>query len=392
MAEKWIIAPDPFPWLDYSRYAFSMGVEKGGVLFLSGQSASQYDPSLGRVVCKGDVVEQARLVYQKLGRVLEAAGASFDNVVKTVDYLTPQGLAGYRSTAEVRREHFKGNWPASTGVVVERLLRADALIEVDALAVLDAKKHAINPGWPRYDNLTYQPGVRAGDLLCLSGFTGSLPPQHTPLLEEQLANIDRSIEAVMQEAGATPGDLVKRVDYVAPNCLEGYRSTAGRGPSWGSPHARTGIVVNRLLRSEPCIEVETAAVLGGRREEIDPPGWSCRHTGPAAVRKGRFLFLSGQGALEHPGDSVAGEGNLIAQATQAYANIRQVVEAAGCTMKDVVKTTEFITAGALESYREVGQLRREIFPGEFPVATGVVVNSLTHPGLLIEVDAVAISD
>jgi enamine deaminase RidA (YjgF/YER057c/UK114 family) len=195
-----------------------MGVEKGGVLFLSGQSASQYDPGLGRVVCMGDVVEQARLVYEKLGRVLEAAGAGFDNVVKTVDYLAPQGLAGYRGTAEVRRKHFKGSWPASTGVVVERLLRADALIEVDAVAVLDAKKHAINPGWPRYDNLTYHPGVRAGDLLSLSGFTGALPSPQAPLLEDQMANIDRSIEAVLREAGATQGDLVKRVDYVAPGC------------------------------------------------------------------------------------------------------------------------------------------------------------------------------
>ncbi len=387
MAEKRIISPHPFPWLDYSRYAFSMGVEKGGVLFLSGQSASQYDSSLGRVVCKGDVVEQTRLVYQKLGRVLEAAGAGFDDVVKTVDYLAPQGLADYRGTAKVRREHFKGSWPASTGVVVERLLRADALIEVDAVAVLDAKKHAINPGWPRYDNLTYHPGVQAGDLLCLSGFTGALPSQQPPLLKEQMANIDRSIEAVLREAGATTGDLVKRVDYVASNCLEGYRSTTGLGPS-----ARTGVGVNRLLRSEPCIEVETAAVLDGRREEIDPPDWAGRHAGPAAVRKGRFLFLSSQSAFDHPGDSVAGEGDLITQATQTYANIRQVVEAAGCTMKDVVKTTEFITADALESYRGVGQLRREVFGGEFPAATGVVVNSLMRPGLLIQVDAIAIRD
>ena len=387
MAEKRIISPDPFPWLDYSRYAFSMGVEKGGVLFLSGQSASQYDPSLRRMVCRGDVVEQARLVYEKLGQVLEAAGAGFDHVVKTIDYLAPQGLAGYRGTAEVRREHFKGNWPASTGVVVERLLRTDALIEVDAVAVLDAKKHAINPGWPRYDNLTYHPGVQAGDLLSLSGFTGALSSQQAPLLEEQMANIDRSIEAVLREAGATPEDLVKRVDYVAPNCLEDYRSTAGLGPP-----ALTGIGVNRLLRSEPCIEVETVAVLNGSREEIDPPGWSSRHTGPAAVRNGRFLFLSSQAAFDHPGDSVTGEGDLITQATQTYANIRQVVEAAGCTMKDVVKTTEFITADALESYREVGQLRREVFGGEFPAATGVVVNSLMHPGLLIQVDAIAIRD
>ena len=74
----------PFPWLDYRRYTFSMGVEKGGLLFISGQTASQYASELGRVVCRGGVVEQTRLAYEKISTVLEAAGASFDNVVKTV--------------------------------------------------------------------------------------------------------------------------------------------------------------------------------------------------------------------------------------------------------------------------------------------------------------------
>lgn len=72
MTAKRVISPEPFPWLDYSRYTYSMRVEKDGVLFISGQTASEYDSSLSQVVCKGGVVEQIRLVYEKIGSVLKA--------------------------------------------------------------------------------------------------------------------------------------------------------------------------------------------------------------------------------------------------------------------------------------------------------------------------------
>ena len=91
-----------------------------------------------------------------------------------------------------------------------------------------------------------------------------------------------------------------------------------------------------------------------------------------------------------PTGSVVGEGDIVAQARQAYGNIQEVVEAAGGTMQDIVKTIEFITSDGQGNYRAVGDLRREVFQRDFPAATGVVVNSLLRPGLLIQVDAIAI--
>ena len=401
MTSKRIISPDSFPWLDYSRYTYSMGVEKAGVLFISGQTASQYDSSLGQVVCRGGVVEQIGLVYEKLRSVLEAAGATFENVVKTVDYLTPPGLAEYKGTADVRREYFKGSWPASTGIVVEQLLRPDALIEVDAIAVVNVEKEAVNPGWSRYHHLTYHPAIRAGDLVCLSGFTGRLG---APRLEgenpqnaaaEQTANAYENIEAVLKEAGASRGDLVKTVDYINPACLDDYAFTerVRQGIYPGVPPASTGVVMNRLLPQEALIEVETVAVLAGRRIEILPPEWSDYYrclASPPAVRKGRFLFLSGQTATDYSTGSIVGKGDIVAQARQAYKNIRRVVEVAGGNMNDIVKTTEFITAEGLGDYRAVGSLRTEVFERDFPAATGVAVNSLLRPGHLMEVDAIAV--
>jgi len=59
------------------------------------------------------------------------------DVIKTVDFITPQAVPDYPATAEIRREYFRGNYPAATGVIVHGLLRRDWLIEIEVLAVLD---------------------------------------------------------------------------------------------------------------------------------------------------------------------------------------------------------------------------------------------------------------
>ena len=401
MSGKRVAEPDHFPWLDYRRYTFSLGVEKGGVVFLSGETASQYDAASDRVVCKGSIVEQMSLAYEKLRLSLEALGGGFANVVKTVDYVAPAGLAEYRGTGDLRREYFKGEWPASTGIIVERLLRSDALIEVDAVAVLGHEKEAVNPGWPRYDRLTYSPGVRAGDLLCVAGFTGPIADttgqrRYPGSAADQTSAAHDSVCEVLLAAGADPGDVGKSLDYITPACLDAYAGTAEarhQFPPDGLP-ASTGVVVNRLLHPDALIEVEATAVLGASRREISVPGWSAFDgpPAPAAVRQGRFLFISGQTALDHRTGAVVGEGDVLAQTTQVYRNLKTVLEAAGGSMDDVMKTTEFITPAGLRGYRGVGDIRREFFSGAFPAATGVVVSSLLRPELLIQVDATAILD
>ena len=401
MSRKQIISPENFPWLDYKRYTFSMGVEKSGLLFLSGESASQYDPNLGRVVCKGGVVDQTRLAYEKLKTVLEAVGAGFENVVKTVDYISPQGLPEYRDTAEVRREYFKGSWPASTGIVVERLLRPDGLIEVDAVAVLDSTKEAVNPEWPRYDRLTYHPGVRAGDLLCISGITAARRDQEEtgPQISavDQAAAIYGKVEEALEAAGGTRRHLTKSLEYLSSEGRKEYPSTweVLRGFAADAEPASTEVAMHRLLRPEALIEVETVAILNEERKDVTPAEWS-RYSdlaaGPAAVRSGKFLFLSGQMGIDHRTAAIVGKGDIIAQSRQCYDNIRRVVESAGGNLGDIVKTVEFVTFPGLANYRAQADIRREVFDNEFPAATGVVVNSLSHPDALIQVDAVAILD
>jgi reactive intermediate/imine deaminase len=121
------------PWHLDERYSFSTAVRRGPYLFISGVIAR--DPGTGEIAGKGDIVAQTDFIFRKIGTILEAAGGSFDDVVKTTDYVTT--LERYRETAAVRRKYFRNGFPAATGVVVKALVNPDALIEIDAIAIID---------------------------------------------------------------------------------------------------------------------------------------------------------------------------------------------------------------------------------------------------------------
>ena len=401
------VDPEKFPWLDLNRYTFCLGAESGGILYLAGQTASEYDPATGGVVCKGDLLDQTRVIYEKLGVILEAAGMSFDNVVQTVDYIDPSALPQYRETGAIRREFLGGTPVGATGICVERLLRPDALLEVSAVAV-SGEKRAVNPGYDRYGALTYVPGVIAGDTLWTSGFVGNEEvdgqasfPQDTG---RQMGLTYGIVGSVLESAGAAPGDVVKTLEYISPQAWLQYddRAAKARGEFFNGVYsANTGITVNRLLRPEGHVEVEAVAVLGGNREEIHVPGWEASYSNAThvpGVKKGRMLQLSAQAGVDHATASVVAPFEIVAQAEQAYSNLARVLAEGGYSMDDVVNTIEWVPPNGLSTYRRVGEVRRKYFGDSFPSATGVSMHRIRRPGpsdrlipeLLFEVTAVAL--
>jgi enamine deaminase RidA (YjgF/YER057c/UK114 family) len=113
------------------RYTFSPALRAGNLLFIAGTTAVD---ERGQLVGPGDIVVQTRYIYRKFAALLTAAGAGFEHVVQTTDYVTT--TEGYRGTAAVRREVFRPPYPTATGVIVKGLLREGALIEISAVAVL----------------------------------------------------------------------------------------------------------------------------------------------------------------------------------------------------------------------------------------------------------------
>ena len=399
---KNIIEVDPakFPWLDLNRYTFCMGAENSGILYLSGQTASEYDPKLDRVVCKGDLLDQTRVIYEKLAVVLEAAGMSFQNVVQTVDYIDATALPLYRETGAIRKDYLGDNNPlGATGICVERLLRPDAFIEVSVVAMRGEKK-PINPGWDRYGQLTYVPGVEVEDMVWTSGFVGSEDingqanyPQDTARQVELTYGI---IGKVLAGAGVGPEDVVKTLDYISPQCLLQYPNTADvrRGFFGDRFPASTNIPVNRLLRPEGHVEIEVVAVKGGDRQEIRVPEWEQHYGGltqNAGVKKGRMLQISGQSSVDPGTGATVGGYDIVVQTEQAYSNIARIMGEGGYSMDDIVNTIEWVAPNGMMDYRKVGEVRRKYFGDRFPSATGVSMHQiLGRPEQLIEVTAVAV--
>ena len=109
---------------------YSQAVAVDGWMFCSGQIP--LDPSTGELV-GGDIAAQTHQVLKNLTGVLEAAGASLSNVVKTTVFLEDMGDFGGMN--EVYAEHFGDHKPARAAVAV-RTLPKSVKVEIEAVVRL----------------------------------------------------------------------------------------------------------------------------------------------------------------------------------------------------------------------------------------------------------------
>jgi enamine deaminase RidA (YjgF/YER057c/UK114 family) len=118
-------------------------------------------------------------------------------------------------------------------------------------------------------------------------------------------------------------------------------------------------------------------------------GWHPKLTYSAATRVGDLVFVSGMTAGDEQG-RIVGEGDMVRQAEYIYEKMARVLEGAGCTLADVVETTEYVTT--FEGYEQTAAVRRKVF-GEppWPAAAGVMVAGLIRKGALIEISAFAVA-
>lgn len=113
---------------------YSLGFEvKGGTLvFMAGCLATD---SEGKLVGKGDIRAQTRQVCENMKAAIEACGGTMDNIVKITNYFTNRD--DLLPSVQERIKYFNKPYPASTAVIVKGLLYEDALLEIEAVAVLD---------------------------------------------------------------------------------------------------------------------------------------------------------------------------------------------------------------------------------------------------------------
>jgi len=110
---------------------FSQGMQAGNLIFASGQVARNVQ---GELVGMGDIKAQTRQCLENLQAVLQAAGATMNDVVKVTMFVT--NMDHLMEIHEVRALYFQPPYPASTLIQVSRFTNKDFLIEVEAIAVV----------------------------------------------------------------------------------------------------------------------------------------------------------------------------------------------------------------------------------------------------------------
>jgi len=108
------------------------------------------------------------------------------------------------------------------------------------------------------------------------------------------------------------------------------------------------------------------------------------------VASGKSLvFIAGQLSRDNEG-RIVGAGDMGAQIRQVGENLRIALEAAGVGLKDLVKTTTYVTD--IDEFFRYPEVRHEIFGQALPTSTTVEVRRLSHPDFMVEIEAMAVSD
>ena len=121
------ITPDP-----YGQYRISHGHRVGDMLFISGQTAMDDD---GQLVGIGSFDDQANKTFENLEKILIAGGSSLKNVVKLTIML--QDIGNLPKVIALKERYFIKPYPAETLFEISSLFSPDAMIEIEAIAVVN---------------------------------------------------------------------------------------------------------------------------------------------------------------------------------------------------------------------------------------------------------------
>ncbi len=355
-----------FPWLDPGQYTFSLGVEAAGAAWLSGQTAAAFDRERGRVAVAGEAGAQATLCWEKVAAILQGSKRDATACSELVEYLTLEGLrdrdviAAARPTAR-----------AASTIVVESLVRPEAVVEVEAVAGAPEGLVRLPQILPLRDDGSL---VAPGDLVGQAEFVLEEAGQR---LEAQGLDLSDVVRTVEQTTAATRGD---------------YRATGKArkrllGPDFPTS---TGILSPALPHPDALIALDVWASSEPKRG-INP-GWPAfdRLSFAPGVAAGALLFISGTAAWDPGSGQTIAPGNIGAQAEFVYGQIAAVCEAAGGSLADLIKTVEYVTPAGARDYRAVGAVRERVLGRPYPASTGVVVAGLLQPSWLIEIEALAV--
>lgn len=376
-------------------YSAAIQAPAGRVLFVSGQIA--VDPAKDRLVA-GDAAKQTERAMENVKAVLEAAGSSLDDVVKTTIFLTD--LADFPKVNDVYGRYFKNTPPARATVQVSALSRA-ALVAVEAVAISRsgdsgaAAPVAVSTAKAPKAIGPYSQAMEtgAGSLLFVSGQI-PVDPATGELVQGDIAaqteRVMENLKAVLASAGTSFSDVVKTNVYMVDLVGDGTKMNETYGRYFQKSFPARATVQMAALPKGARIEIEcVAATRGGAPgavQSAQAPKALGAYSQGMGVSPGSFLFVSGQIPIDPAtGHTVLGDAG--AQTERVMKNLKAVLEAGGASFDKVVKTTIFVADMA--DYAKVNEAYGRYFSKSLPAGATVQVAALPR-GARVAIDCLAV--
>jgi 2-iminobutanoate/2-iminopropanoate deaminase len=125
---------NPFKINTFGHYSQAVKIDLGTktMIIVAGQIALHED---GTPVAPGDFTAQTDFVFKRIQHVLEAAGASLDDVVKALFFITD--ASKYKEVSAVRNEYFAIARPASAMVEISNTVAKGCDVEIEVMAIID---------------------------------------------------------------------------------------------------------------------------------------------------------------------------------------------------------------------------------------------------------------
>ena len=246
-------------------YSQAIDVNAGSFLFVSGQIP--LDPATGELV-QGDLVAQTERVMQNLKAVLQAGGATFDDVVKTNIYLAD--LNDFTPVNETYGRYFQKSPPARATVQMAALPRG-ARMEIECVAATGARASAAADSAPVQSTQAPKPvgsysqaiGSSPGSFLFVSGQIPIDPATGQTVqgdISAQTERVMENLKAVLEAGGASFDKVVKTTIFVADMAeFAKVNETYGRYFQ-KAPPARATVQVGALPRGAR-VEIDCVAAL-----------------------------------------------------------------------------------------------------------------------------------
>jgi len=370
---RWLVSEDP---------VFAIGATVGDLTFVAQDAAGPGEVPAGATA-------QAERALRNLRRALASVGQSADDLVFLQVLLTDYAAAP--EIGKMLQTALKPERAPTTCFVGVSGLGPDRLVRMDAVASSNRDRAAVvAEGVPLPLGAPCH-AVRVGDLVFVGAVDapGDTAAPSTIILER--------LDAVLRASGLGLKDSFRHWAFLRNMAAASVRDAYGRDrtlkldPIFAPEEYPANSRIGSPALGAGVAQRSYALATRGRRQYVESK--FARRTPRVfaqSVKVGDWLFIAGQDAVDVAQQTLF-VGDLRAQTEQCVRQLQFIMEAAGGTLDDIVKTTVYLLAGQdravlLDAYGE--QFRRRLRSPWTPAGLTMTVDAL-RPDCLVEIDAVA---